>query len=369
MISNDAHDSQPTPRRFTLKSGRGALAVSAVALSVLGLSQVSGTSAAWQETAAATSGALTVSSNVLPNVATVKCSRSGSWGFYNADMEWAHLGTPFVYSVQIYRDTGELRWTHMVVPAETTAAGTKQTLSIDDSELGTHTGWNYTLRVYTVNRYTEEVSTGWVGHKIWQQATRDFYCDGNDSDTQAAASQPLRMAPAPTDEVAAPTKEVSTVVPSTMSSAPSSTSSTPLSPTTIASPAPGTTSATHPATTTPRSTAPATVTPTSATSTTTPSPDTLLGAAQVSPVLAYSSQLMTSPGTGQTSIAITDANGEELKRLSVTSAAQYKWDPSTDTLWIVDEGQLYKASGSDWTKTVVDPSSDDVPADIAALLE
>lgn len=78
---------------------------------------------------------------------------------------------------------------------------------------------------------------------------------------------------------------------------------------------------------------------------------------------------MKSSESAQTAIVVSDANGEELKRISATASTQYKWDSSTDTLWIVEGGQLYKASGSTWSKTSVDPTSSDVPADIAALVE
>jgi len=66
---------------------------------------------------------------------------------------------------------------------------------------------------------------------------------------------------------------------------------------------------------------------------------------------------------------IENTNSEELKRIPASASARYEWDSSTDTLWIVDGGQLYKATGGSWTKTAVDPSSSDVPADIAALVE
>ncbi|MBM4629851.1 hypothetical protein GS453_24690 [Rhodococcus hoagii] len=66
---------------------------------------------------------------------------------------------------------------------------------------------------------------------------------------------------------------------------------------------------------------------------------------------------------------ISNKNGDEVKRIPVSASATFEWDSSTDTLWIVDGGQLYKASGSTWSKTSVDPTSSEVPADIAALVE
>lgn len=78
---------------------------------------------------------------------------------------------------------------------------------------------------------------------------------------------------------------------------------------------------------------------------------------------------MKSSETSQTALVISDANGDELNRIPASASARYEWDSSTDTLWIVDSGQLYKSTGGSWTKTVVDPSSSDVPAEIAALVE
>ncbi|OQQ28794.1 hypothetical protein A6410_06995 [Prescottella equi] len=68
-------------------------------------------------------------------------------------------------------------------------------------------------------------------------------------------------------------------------------------------------------------------------------------------------------------LLIEDSSGDEVERIPVSASANFEWDSSTDTLWIVEGGQLYKASGSTWSKTSADPTSSDVPADIAALVE
>lgn len=362
MISNDAHDSQPTPRRLTLKSARGALAVSAVALSVLGLSQVSGTSAAWQDTnSSATSGSLTIAADVVPPVASVSCETVGQGsGSQDARLKWNHLGPAYRYRVDIYKSGTSSRYTYWNKdPDASFPAGSQITSDItSDDTTYEWTNRDYTAQVFTINRHTGEESTSWRGHNARRgSATWNVWCIGSPISSAAAM---MTMPEGGTPEAVALEPESSPT--STPSPAPvETTTATSVPPTTQPSP----TTTTSPSTTT---------SPTSTTMTTTSASapavsDTPLSAATTSTSDAYSALLVTSSATSRTAIVISDANGEEVKRLSVTSAAQYEWDPSMDTLWIVDEGQLYKASGSDWTKTVVDPSSDDVPADIAALLE
>ncbi|MBM4480896.1 hypothetical protein GS937_02070 [Rhodococcus hoagii] len=46
-----------------------------------------------------------------------------------------------------------------------------------------------------------------------------------------------------------------------------------------------------------------------------------------------------------------------------------QWDSTGDTLWIVDEGTLYRVEAGIWRAEVVDPESGTVPTRIGALVK
>lgn len=376
---------QTTPsRRFTLRSTRPALALGALALSVFGLSQMTGTSAAFQDTAAATSGALTVSANVLPAVASMSAGNQGSGGTQWCELSWPHRGYPYIYRTEVYlNNTGSPVWTGDQDPGVSAPVGTivKRGVGSDETTYHFTQTRSFTARVYTVNRLTGEKSTDWRGQQIRRRAAYfEGTCNGADQSISGASltvgldTFKAQTAPPNEGELATPTPTTQTAAtpsitatPSTTSAATPSRSSQPTTTTSAPTQSAAPTSTTAPGITTAPSTTTAIPTPTS--TTWTAPADTPLGAPQRSPSLGYSAKLVTSSGTSQTVLLIEDSSGDEVERIPVSASANFEWDSSTDTLWIVEGGQLYKASGSTWSKTSADPTSSDVPADIAALVE
>lgn len=368
MTNKDSYRSKRVSRLFTLRVLRPVLAISAVALSVFGLTQVSGTSAAWQDLGnSATSGGLTIASNVLPAVKFSNVKNSGSGGTQWCDLTWPHLGYPYKYRTEVYlNNTGSPVWAQDQDPGINAAAGTSITRGVGSDETNYHfTQTRYfTARVYTINRLTNEKSTDWRGQEIKRRAA--FYEGTCNGDRESISGASLEGTFGDLNaRMAVPTQTTSTTTPTTTVSSSSSTSTTePATTTPIASTQTSTTTAAAPTTTTASTSTSVTATTTTATVT-----ETSLGASEQSPSGDYSAALVRSTDTSQTAIVISGTDGDELKRLSATASTQYKWDSSTDALWIVDGGQLYKASGSSWTKTSVDPSSSEVPTDIAVLVE
>ena len=68
------------------------LGVSAFAL--IGVTQVSGTAAAFTDTAVATSGAITVSGKINPATSSVSCTTNGIGGSQSSTVKWSHIGPP-----------------------------------------------------------------------------------------------------------------------------------------------------------------------------------------------------------------------------------------------------------------------------------
>lgn len=387
MTTQDSRGSAPASRRLTIKSLRLALAIGGVALSVLGLSQVTGTSAAWQDlNNSATSGSLTIASNVLPAVTFSNVKNSGTGGTQWCDLTWPHLGYPYKYRTEVYlNNTGSPVWAEDQDPGVNAPAGTSITRGVGSSETEYHFTQTrlFTARVYTINRLTLEKSTDWRGQEIRRRAA--FYegtCNGDRQSISGANltidSDPLnaRLAAPAETTTAAPSSATSATAPSSSTTAPTTSSTTaPTTSSTTPSPSPSPTTTTTTTTTTTRD-APVTTNPTTtvsslptSTTTTATASATPLAPSRTSRSGRYSAALVMTSGTSQTEVVIEDSNGGELKRIPASASARYEWDSSTDALWILDSGQLYKATGSSWSKTAVDPSSSDVPAEIAALVE
>ncbi|MDH6676517.1 hypothetical protein M2284_000705 [Rhodococcus sp. LBL1] len=374
-------DSKPTTRRFTLKSVRPALALSAVVLSAFGLSHVSGTSAAWQDTNnTATSGGLTVATNVLPAIAS-PTGATTTWRWALSDIKqchltWTHTNSAFKYHV-IVKGTSN-NW--VVDPtADNIAAGQQVSTDVwrDNTPNAAGGGQTYDVEIHTVNRSTGEESTDWRGYSVTRQGASAWHvtCGSPVSNVGGVSGASLPVNPNSVDaRAAAPAETTTTAAPTTTTTttttlAPSGTTTSTSGTTTTTAPSqPSTTTTTAPSTTSSTTTAPSATSATTTTTTTTTKTETPIGVAQASS-RGYTATLRSSSSTAETAIVIEDANNEELKRIPASASARYEWDSSTDTLWIVDGGQLYKASGGSWTKTVVDPSSGDAPADIAALVK
>ncbi|NKS28038.1 signal peptidase I [Rhodococcus hoagii] len=388
VIESKVEPMSPT-QRFSAPSARSILVFVAAALSVLGLTQATGTAAAFTDAAVATSGTLAINSSVLPNIAPPTCALTGLGGTNGTATTFKHLGYPFAYKATLYDNSMNVKKQDYAsfTPAANVAKGTNYTINVNYGDVGYTFGEEYFyLRIFTVNQLTNEKSTEWRGHSIRKPGSQaqtkcgSQTASANPTDPPMSAANEMLQArlaiPEEAPSTSTPVSAVSTTAPSstTTPSTATTTTSTTSNITTTTTTSTASASATTPSPT-PDGTTPESTTTTSSTATT-PIPttsstvvDTPLGASRESQSRGYSALLVKSPTTSQTAIVIADSNGEELKRLSVAASAQYEWDTATDTLWIVDGGQLYKASGSSWTKTSVDPSSSDVPADIAPLVE
>ncbi|WP_430331104.1 signal peptidase I [Rhodococcus sp. ACT016] len=371
VIESKVEPISPT-QRFSVPSARSLLALTAAVLTALGLAQAAGTSAAFTGTAKAQSGALSSAAKVLPAISSMSASNAGAGGTQWCVMNWPHVGYGFTYYIGVYlNNTGNPVWETTRDPGASAAAGTNVTVSVGSSETEYSGSTRYfTTRIYTVNRVTGEKSLDWRGQEIKRRGI--FYEGTCNGDRQSISGASLTLDPDSLNaRVAAPSETTTTTAPTTIASTPSTGSTSTSAATTTTAPSQSSTSTTPTTTsTTPSTTTSPTATSTTTTTTTitTTEADTPLGVTQTSPS-GYTATLQSSSATAETAIVVEDAKNEELKRIPASSSARYEWDSSTDALWIVDGGQIYKATGGSWTKTAVDPSSSDVPADIAALVE
>lgn len=372
VIESKVEPISPT-QRFSVPSFRTFLAVTAASLSVLGVAQATGTAAAFTDNATA-EASISTPIDLLAAPKWLGCSGTLS----NRTMKWEHLGPGYTYDIRLTGARGG-SW-NPTIPAN---KGDVISINVNAWDHVRETASGSQIEVRAV-RNGQVSTTGWVGEKIWASGVATIYCDGRaDGGNQVQyMSSPVQGVSARTAgpaEFTARTTAEPTTDATTSGTPAATTTSTPEIPTPSSTtattpggmtPSPTATTTEVPVSTTPQS--PTTVIPSTATSaatTTTTVTDAPLGTEKPSKSKSNSAQLVESSETSQTAILVTDANSIEVTRILVSASAQYEWDPSTDILWIVDEGQLYKASGSDWTKTVVDPSSDDVPTDIAALIE
>ncbi|WNF40782.1 signal peptidase I [Rhodococcus sp. NyZ502] len=355
MVSSSSgtggHSSAFSLRKLTV------LGVSAFAL--IGVTQVGGTAAAFTDNSTATSGALQVSSNVLPKPGSISCGNSGSAGFRWTKITWPHMGSPFTYRVLVYRDNSELRYTKNVDPGVNAAIGASQLVELGAGELGIHTNWNYTARIYSVNRVTGEIGTEWGGYNLRQATTNDVVCGSGNSGNTAAAfveTEPLARGVAPTTTTAAET---------TTTSAPTGTSTTAPTTTdvTTTTGAPLTTESSTSTTT--QSTTPTTTTDaTTTTTTTTKQPPVALGAAETS-LTGYDATLMQDGAS--VAVVVTDSSGAEVSSTPVSATATVMWQSDADELWIMDGANVYRVNAE--TGVSEKNPSGEAPAEIAAWID
>jgi hypothetical protein len=69
-----------------------------------------------------------------------------------------------------------------------------------------------------------------------------------------------------------------------------------------------------------------------------------------------------------TSATITDKSGAQVFSTTVGSKAMVQWAADSDKLWIVDGTKLSVVDPASGSQTSVDPSSNTVPAEVAALV-
>ncbi|OAK56411.1 signal peptidase I [Rhodococcoides kyotonense] len=137
---------------------------------------------------------------------------------------------------------------------------------------------------------------------------------------------------------------------------------------------PTTTTPTPAPTTPPTTTPPPTTTtpPVTTTTTTTPPPVPAdLIAPQTSPSGSAVAKVVSVDGSP--TLQITDSSGEVQYSGPITSSAEYGYGvawASGDQLWLLGPSQLVRLDGgaSGWTRTIVEPTSPDIPAEIASRL-
>ncbi|OZF51760.1 signal peptidase I [Rhodococcus sp. 14-2470-1b] len=162
----------------------------------------------------------------------------------------------------------------------------------------------------------------------------------------------------------APQPEPATTVPTTTD--PSATTIPPATTTTVP---PATTTTVPPATTT---TTPSTTTTTMVpTTTTSPPPPADLVAPRTSPSGSAVAKVVSVGGSP--TLQITDSSGDVQYSGPISSSSEYGYGvtwASGDELWLLGPSQLVRldGTGGGWSRSVVDPSSEEVPAEISALL-
>jgi signal peptidase I len=359
-----------TIRRFL--PARTLMVLGAVGVTALGATAV-GTSAAFTDTAVAGSS-FSAAANFYPTplVSNVTCSHSGLAGFRKSTISWtAPAGTPplggaWSYRVIVRRDNNA---------SEVINTYNQTSTTLSDYRAGT-TARGYIVEVHTVNG--PKVSTGWNGQGLWSGAVLDTYCSGgasgvpnpageNSVSGQGAETQSLRVAMG-----ASPSAEATTTSAAAESVVPSTTTVAPATATTI--PVPVTTTPAESTTTAPPTTTPAPVTTTTAEPTTTPpvtTPDDAPAASAPSGDLAISnvstSGRYTATVNGATA-TITDKSGAQVYSGTVGRKAIVQWASGADQLWIIDGDTLTLVDAASGSATTVDPSSGDVPAEIAVLV-
>ncbi|WP_181762894.1 hypothetical protein [Rhodococcus spelaei] len=360
----------PTFQLRRIVPARTAMALGAVGLTVLAGSAV-GTSAAFVGTNTANSGTFAPAAKLLPAVTGNTCWNDSKVGYSGAVLRWSHIGAPYSYKIIVRR--GSSTW-NIDVPSK--SAGTQEDRWVDSGVVGAHTDWNFVAEIHTVNP-AGQISADWVGTNVWQQYTNTVKCNGQTSGTTSGAG--FFSAPVPGGGAGAQAANLAAAGPTT--TAPQTTTATPTATTTTATPSTTTTSATTaPSTTT---TAPATTTttvpPTTTTTTTTttvpPTTTTTEQKAPAAPAPAGDLAVANTSTSGNytaavsaTTATITDKSGAQTFSAAVGKGAIAQWAKSSDQLWIVDGKKLSVVDAATGKQTPVDPSSDTVPADVAALV-
>jgi len=333
------------------------------AFALIGVTQVSGTAAAFTDTAVATSGAMTVSGKINPATSSVSCTTNGIGGSQSSTVKWSHIGPQYRYEARYYNGNSLMK-TWGYDPGVGAAVGTQvsSTIYYTDAGYSVFNSYTYTLRIYTINRITGESSTDWRGWNLRQPASQtSIYCQGEAGSIAGAAvaeTEQLARGVAPTTTTAAET---------TTSSTPATTGTSTTAPTTAdvtTTTGPTTTTETSTSTTT-QSTTPTTTTDATTTiSTTTKEAPVALGAAETS-LTGYSATLMQDGAS--VAVVVTDSSGAEVSSTPVSATATAMWQSDADELWIVDGDNVYRVNAV--TGVSEKNPSGEAPAEIAAWID
>ena len=347
---------------------RTMMAAGALGLTAL-VGMTAGTSAAFTDSAdAATSFASR--SSLVPAPKYLGCTTAS--GNSGQTLRWEHLGPGYTYQVQLIN-----AYSSTVAPSIPANKGETVTLNISTYNNIYKTAATSYVEVRTIRNGV--TGTSWIGEKIYSSTIWTAWCNGvhqggSDQSSLAAPSSggtdtlAARMAaPAPTTTAAPTTTEASSTTTAEPTTTSATTTTTAPTTTTVA---PTTTTDTAPTTSAEKSVA-ATETTTTAPPTT---PTTEEAAADVT---APSGDLaMTNASTSGrytaavsgTSATITDKSGAQVFSGTVGKKAVVQWAADSDELWIIDGDTLSVVDAATGSVTSVDPSSDQVPAEIAVLV-
>ncbi|MDG3010577.1 hypothetical protein G4X40_10495 [Rhodococcus sp. D2-41] len=175
-------------RRFRL---RALLAAGAVAVTALGAGQAIGTSAASTDAVTATSGSLAAAANVLPASDTAWCDtyKNGTYlavANYDSQVSIQHVNKAFDYKMFVVQKDGTVALQDMKDASAFNVGDRLYFTPVSGNNVGRHTGWDFTVRIYSVNRVTKEFSSNWIGWKLNQPTVYRTNCsDGQQSGTDA----------------------------------------------------------------------------------------------------------------------------------------------------------------------------------------
>lgn len=352
-LRDDPESDESQTRILAAVPLKSLMVVGAVALTAFGATQTAGTSAAFTDTAKATSS-LGAGYFPAPRVGAVSCSNVNlSWPHYAARISWAHVAAPLSYRVVVRRDNGSVQTTINVSAGSTPVGGTL-TAQIGDSQVGDHTGWYYTAEVYTINNGVQSLQ--WRGYGLKQPTIWNVECTG--AVNAAALQGDAARGAAPTTTTAAET---------TTSSTPTTTGTSTTTPTTAdvtTTTGPTTTTEASTSTTTQSTTPTTTTDETTTTSTTTKEVPVALGAAETS-LTGYSAALMQDGAS--VAVVVTDSSGTAVSSTPVSATATVMWQSDADDLWIVDGPNVYRVNAA--TGVAEKNPSGEAPAEIAAWID
>ncbi|NKS78082.1 signal peptidase I [Rhodococcus hoagii] len=337
------------------------IALGLAGLTALGASSV-GTTAAFTDSATAAS-AMASRSSFVPAPKYLGCTPPSSSG--SVTIKWEHLGPGYTYEIKTPGGYYATR------PQPTLPANKGDVISKTFDAYNDIYGTNKAVRVEIRSIRNGVTGSSFVGEELWTFTIWNMKCNGaisGGADQMSAAAAPMRLplgdatttvtatepssptTPQPTSTTTSMT--VTTSVPSTTQM---TTTTSPSTTTTTRTTSPSATSS-NDATSEPSAGAPS---PTAVTTATAPK----LTGATTSPSGTYIA------GTSGRKAVVRDDAGEDLFTQRLSGDAEVQWDSTGDTLWIVDEGTLYRVEAGIWRAEVVDPESGTVPTRIGALVK
>ncbi|CRK50718.1 S26 family peptidase [Rhodococcus sp. RD6.2] len=347
---------------------RTMMAAGALGLTAL-VGMTAGTSAAFTDSAGAATSFASRSS-LVPAPKYLGCTTAS--GNSGQTLRWEHLGPGYTYQVQLIN-----AYSSTVAPSIPANKGETVTLNISTYNNIYKTAKTSYVEVRTIRNGV--TGTSWIGEKIYSSTIWTAWCDGahvgggdqsslaapSGGGTDALAARMAAPAPSTTAEPtttaasSTTTGEPTTTSATTTTTAPTTTTVEPTTTTAPTTSAEESVAATETAATT---TAPSTTTTTeeAAEAVTAPSGD--LAMANVSTSGEYTAAV------SGTSATITDKSGATVFSSTVGKKAVVQWAADSDELWIIDGDSLSVVDAASGSVTSVDPSSDQVPAEIAVLV-